>query len=114
MYRPAVEFPLFCSDDREDVREFLGNYKRAGSLNGWEKLALGLPLFLKTQQHSTQHSSLWFKTLSGSENLAFEVLSQKRISYFDSRAIEWQMRQKLEVRRLLLRETVADYTFDIP
>ena len=34
---------------REDVREFLGSYRRAGLLNGWdeEKLALGLPLFLK-------------------------------------------------------------------
>ena len=36
MHRPAVEFPLFCGDEREDVREFLGNYKRAGLLNGWE------------------------------------------------------------------------------
>ena len=36
-------------------------------LNGWdeEKLALGLPLFLK------KHASVWFKTLSGSENLTF-------------------------------------------
>ena len=43
-----------------------------------------------------KHSSLWLKTLSGSVNLAFEVLSEK--TYF-SRANQWQLRQKLEVRR---------------
>ena len=49
MNMPVVEFPLFYGDERADVREFLGNYRRAGLLNGWdeEKLALGLPLFLK-------------------------------------------------------------------
>ena len=51
MNRPVVEFPLFYDDEREDVREFLGNYRRAGLLNGWdeEKLALGLPLFVKNK-----------------------------------------------------------------
>ena len=80
MNRPVVEFPLFYGDEREDVREFLGNYRRAGLLNGWdeEKLALGLPLFLK------KHASLRFKTLSGSENFTFGVLSQKLISLFES------------------------------
>ena len=58
-----------------------------------------------------KHSSLWFKTLSGSENLTFEVLSQKLISFFDSKANQWQFIQKLEVRRQLLGETVADYFF---
>ena len=50
MYRLAVEFPLFYGNEREDVREFIDNYSRAGRLNGWdeEKLALGLPLFLKS------------------------------------------------------------------
>ena len=45
---------------REDVREFLGNYRRSGMLNGWdeEKLALGLLLFLK------QQACVWFKTLT--------------------------------------------------
>ena len=49
MYRPVVEFPLFYGDEREDVREFLGNYRRVGLLNGSDeqKLALGLPLCLK-------------------------------------------------------------------
>ena len=44
-----VEFPLFYGDGREDVREFLGNYRSAGLINGWdeEKLELGFPLFLK-------------------------------------------------------------------
>ena len=78
-------------------------------LNGWdgEKLALSLLLFLK------KHASLWFKTLSGSENLTFEVLSQKLISHFESEVTLWQLRQKLEKRRQLLGETVADYYYDI-
>ena len=107
MYSPVVEFPLFYGDEREDVCEFIGNYRRAGLLNGWdeEKLALGLPLFVK------KHASLWFKTLSGSENLTFEVLSQKLISHFESKvtmAVEAKIRRTSSVVRedccrLLLR-----------
>ena len=109
MNRPVVEFPLFYGDEREDVREFLGNYRRAGLLNGLdeEKLALGLPLFL------IKHASVWFKTLTGSENLTFEGLSQKLISHFESKVTLWQLRQKLEERRQLLGETVADYYCDM-
>ena len=109
MYRLAVEFPLFYGNERDDVREFIDNYSRVGRWNGWdeEKLALGLPLFLK------KHASLWFKTLSGSENFTFEVLSQKLISHFESGVTLWQVRQKLEERRQLLEETVADYYYDI-
>ena len=101
MNRPIVEFPLFYGDEREHVREFLGNSGRAGWLNGWdeEKLALGLPLFLK------KRASVWFKTLSGSENLTFEALSQKLISHFESKVTLRQVRQKLEERRHLLGET---------
>ena len=109
MYRLAVEFPLFYGNEREDVREFIDNYSRAGRLNGWdeEKLAFGLPLFLKRQ------ASVWFKTLSGSENFTFEVLSKKLIAHFESSVTLWQVRQKLEERRQLLGETVADYYYDI-
>ena len=110
MNRPVVEFLLFYGDEREDVREFLGNYRRAGLLNGWdeEKLALGLPLFLK------KHASVWFKTLTeADENESFQVLSQKLISHFESKVTLWQLRQKLEERRQLLGETVADYYYDI-
>ena len=61
MNRPVVEFLLFYGDEREDVRAFLGNYRRAVykivGMNT-EKFALGLPLFLK------KHAGLWFKTLS--------------------------------------------------
>ena len=56
---------------------------------------------------------MWFKTLSGSENFTFEVLSQKLISQFESGVTLWQVRQKLEERRQLLEETVADYYYDI-
>ena len=75
---------------REDVREFIDNYSRAGTLNGWdeEELELGLPLFLK------KHASLRFKTLSGSGNFTFEVLSQKLVSHFQSSVTLWQVRQK--------------------
>lgn len=47
MYRVAVEFPLFYGDKREDVRQFIDNYCRAGKLNGWdvENLGFGLLLF---------------------------------------------------------------------
>ena len=56
---------------------------------------------------------MWFKTLSGSENFTFEVLSQKLIAQFESSVTLWQVRQKLEERRQLLGETVADYYYDI-
>ena len=56
---------------------------------------------------------MWFKTLSGSENFTFEVLSQKLIAHFESSVTLWQVRQKLEERRQLLGETVADYYCDI-
>ena len=109
MYRLADEFPLFYGNKREDVCEFIDNNSRAGRLNGWdeEKLALGLPLFLKPQ------TSVWFKTLTEAENESFQVLSQKLISHFESSVTLWQVRQKLEERRQLLGETVADYYYDI-
>ena len=34
MYRLAVEFPVFYGNEREDVRESIDNYSRAGKLNG--------------------------------------------------------------------------------
>ena len=40
-------------------------------------------------------------------------MSQKLISHFESKVILWQLRQKLEERRQLLGETVADYYYDI-
>ena len=109
MYKLGVEFPLFYSNEREDVHEFIDNCSRAGRLNGWdeEKLALGLPLFLKHQ------ASVWFKTLTEAENESFHILSQKLISPFESSVTLWQVRQKLEERRQLLGETVADYYYDI-
>ena len=104
MYRLVVDFPLFYGNKREDFCKFIDNYNRAGRLNGWdeEKLALGLPLFLKHQ------ASVWFKTLTEAENESFQVLSQKLISHFESSVTLWQVRQKLEERRQLLGETVAD------
>ena len=110
MNRPVVEFPIFYDDEREDLREFLGNYRRASLLNGWdeEKLALSFSLFLK------QQASVWFKTLTEADkNESFQVLSQKLISHFESKVTLWQLRQKLEERRQLLGETVADYYYDI-
>ena len=40
-------------------------------------------------------------------------MSQKLISQFESGVTLWQVRQKLEERRQLLEETVADYYYDI-
>ena len=110
MNRPVVEFPIFYGDETEDVREFIGNYRPAGWLNGWdeEELALGLPLFLK------KHASVWFITLTEADkNESFQVLSPKLISYFESNVTLWQLRQKLEECRHLLGETVVDYYYDI-
>ena len=110
MYRPVVEFPIFYGDEREDVRESLANYRCTGLLNGWdeERLALGLPLFLK------QQACVWFKTLTEADkNESFQVLSQKLTSHFESNVTLWQLRQKLEERRQLLGETVVDYYYDI-
>ena len=45
--------------------------------------------------------------------MTFEVSSQKLISHFESSVTLWQVRQKLEERRQLLGETVADYYYDI-
>ena len=111
MNRPVVEFPIFYGDETEDVREFIGNYRPAGWLNGWdeEELALGLPLFLKKK-----HASVWFITLTEADkNESFQVLSPKLISYFESNVTLWQLRQKLEERRHFLGETVVDYYYDI-
>ena len=81
MNRPVVEFAIYYGDEREGIREFIGNYRRAGWLNSfsWDKeeLALGLPLFLK------KHASVRFITLTEADkNESFQVLSQKLISYF--------------------------------
>ena len=91
------------------VPEFIDNYCRASKLNGWdeEQLVLGLPPFLKHQ------ASVWFKTLTEAENDSFQVLSEKLISHFESNVTPWQLRQKLDERRQLLAETVADYYYDI-
>ena len=56
---------------------------------------------------------MWFKTLTVAENEPFQVFSQKLISHFESSVTLWQVRQKLEERRQLLGETVADYYYDI-
>ena len=55
----VVSFPIFRGDESEDVFDFLANFKRAATLNGWsnEDLAVGLPLYLKG------HASAWFKSL---------------------------------------------------
>ena len=57
---------------------------------------------------------MWFKTLTEADkNESFQVLSQKLIYHFESKVTLWQLRQKLEKRRQLLGETVADYCYDI-
>ena len=56
---------------------------------------------------------MWFKTLTEAENDSFQVLSEKLMSHFESNVTPWQLRQKLDERRQLLAETVADYYYDI-
>ena len=104
-----VAFPVFSGDECEDVREFISNFKRAEKLNGWndDKLALGLPLYLKG------HASIWFKTLENSDDMNFEELSAAFISQFASGASKWRIRQELSQRRQLEKESVADYSYNI-
>ena len=58
----------FRGDECEDVHESIRNYKRAGSLNGWNEvnLALGFQLYLKG------HASAWFKTLPTPDEMTFD------------------------------------------
>ena len=55
----VVSFPVLRGDESEDVFDFIDNFKRAATLNGWtnEDLPIGLPLYLKG------HASAWFKSL---------------------------------------------------
>ena len=47
--KSSVTLLIFRGDECEDVHEFISNYKRAGRLNGWNKVnvALELPSYLK-------------------------------------------------------------------
>ncbi|KAL9976989.1 hypothetical protein ACROYT_G014344 [Oculina patagonica] len=107
--RMFVTFPVFSGYECEDVREFVSNFTRAGKLNGWDedKLALGLPLYLKG------HASIWFKTLENSDCMKFDELSAAIISHFACGASEWRIRQALSQRRQLENEPVNDYSYSI-
>ncbi|KAL9952661.1 hypothetical protein ACROYT_G039945 [Oculina patagonica] len=107
--RMFVTFPVFSGYECEDVREFVSNFTRAGKLNGWDedKLALGLPLYLKG------HASIWFKSLENSDCMKFDELSAAIISHFACGASEWRIRQALSQRRQLENEPVNDYSYSI-
>ncbi|KAL9979865.1 hypothetical protein ACROYT_G017589 [Oculina patagonica] len=107
--RMFVTFPVFSGYECEDVREFVSNFTRAEKLNGWDedKLALGLPLYLKG------HASIWFKTLENPDCMKFDELSAAIISHFACGASEWRIRQALSQRRQLENEPVNDYSYSI-
>ena len=78
----VVSFPVFRGDESEDVFDFLYNFKRAATLNGWsnEDLAIDLPLYLKG------FASAWFKSLGNVDGKTFDQLKALMIEHFASGA----------------------------
>ena len=70
-------FPIFYGCENEDVFEFLDNFKRAATLNGWndDDLPLGLRLYLKGHE-----------CLQVADEMTFDELSTAMINHFTSRA----------------------------
>ena len=105
----VVSFPVFRGDESEDVFDFLDNFKRAVTLNGWsnEDLAIGLPLYLKG------HASAWFKSLGNADGETFDQLKALITEHFASGASAWRIRQTLGQRRQLEKEPVSEYSYSV-
>ena len=105
----VVSFPVFRGDESEDVFDFLDNFKRAATLNGWsnEDLAVGLPLYLKG------HASAWFKSLGNVDGKTFDQLKALMTEHFASGASAWRIRQTLGQRRQLEKEPVSEYSYSV-
>ena len=103
----VVSSPVFRGDDSEDVFDFLDNFKRAATLNGWsnEDLAVGLPLYLKG------HASAWFKSLGNVDGKTFDQLKALVTEHFASGASAWRIRQTLGQRCQLEKEPVSEYSY---
>ena len=105
----VVSFPVFHGDESEDVFDFLDNFKRAATLNGWsnEDLAIDLPLYLKG------HASPWFKSLGNVDGETFDRLKALMTEHFASGASAWRIRQPLGHRRQLEKEPVSEYSYSV-
>ena len=99
----VVSFPVFHGDKSKDVFDFLDNFKRAATLNGWlnEDMATGLPLYLKG------HASAWFKSLGNVDGKAFDQLKALMTEHFASGASTWRIRQTLE------KELISEYSYSV-
>ena len=105
----VVSFPVFRGDESEDVFDFLDNFKRAATLNGWsnEAFAIGLPLYLKG------HASAWFKSLGNVDGKTFDQLKALMTEHFASGASAWRIRQTLGQQRQLEKEPVSEYSYSV-
>ena len=105
----VVSFPVFRGDESEDVFDFLDNFKRAATLNGWsnEDLAIGLPLYLKG------YASPWFKSMGNVDGETFDRLKALMTEHFASGASAWRIRQPLGQRRQLEKEPVSEYSYSV-
>ena len=74
----VVSFPVFRGGESKDVFDFLDNFKRAATLDGWwnEDMAIGLPLYLKG------HASVWFKPLGNVDGKTFDQLKALMTEHF--------------------------------
>ena len=71
----VVSFPVFRGDESEDVFDFLDNFKRAATLNGW------------SNEHLKGHASAWFKSLANVlDGKTFDQLKALMTEHFASGA----------------------------
>ena len=89
--------------------DFLDNFKRAATLNGWSNkdLAIGLPFSLKG------HASTLFKSLGNLDGKTFDQLKALMTEYLASRASARRIRQTLGQRCQLEKEPVSEYSYSL-
>ena len=105
----VVSFPVFRGDESEDAFDFLDNFGRAATLNGWsnEDFAIGLPLYLKG------HAIAWFKSLGNVDGKTFDQLKALMVEHVASGASTWRIRQTLGQRHELEKEPVSEYSYGV-
>ena len=91
------------------MSDFLDNFGRAATLNGWsnQDLAIGLPLYLEG------HASAWFKSLGNVDGKTFDQLKALMVEHFASGASTWRIRQTLGQHRQLEKEAVSEYSYSV-
>ena len=108
-WKLVVSFSVFRGDEVGDNFDFLDDFKRAATLNGWsnEDLAIGLPLYLKG------HASAWFQSLGNADGKTFDQLKALMKEHFVSGASAWRFRETWGQRRQLEKEPVSEYCYSV-